>query len=56
MQRTRSFYGIYVNGKLVNEKTGIALKLLDLFTYFRDFVYILLWTINARKNLVEKDV
>jgi glycosyltransferase involved in cell wall biosynthesis len=46
----RSFYRVYMNGELRKERAGIALRSPELLVYFKDFIYTLLWTINARKN------
>jgi glycosyltransferase involved in cell wall biosynthesis len=47
---TQSFYRIYENGKLAKEREGIALKLPEPFTYFKDFIYTLAWTVKSRKS------
>ena len=47
---TRSFYRIYENGKLIKEREGIALKLPEPFTYVKDFIYTLAWTVKTRKS------
>ena len=46
----QSFYRIYENGKLLQERNGVALKLPELIVYFKDFFYTLVWTAKARKN------
>jgi glycosyltransferase involved in cell wall biosynthesis len=46
----QSFYKVYLNGELRKERAGIALRSPELLAYSKDFIYTLLWTINARKN------
>jgi len=47
-KETRSFYRVYEDGKLTRARAGITLKLPEPFSYLKDFIYTLAWTVKIR--------